>query len=58
MVDIADNRPAAIGGLLPKGDLVVATRDSKNVSSNGPADMPYNVAECVKDLCRDEMVQA
>lgn len=38
-------------------DLVVAARDGKDVSSDGPADVPHYVVELVQQLCRPRVAR-
>ena len=50
LVDITDTRPLSIHGLLPQSHLVLSSRDSQDVSSDGPADVPNHIVELVQQL--------
>ena len=55
MVDVADNGPTAVRGLLPQSDFVVSARYCQYVPGDGPAHVPDNVTEGVKDLCVEDV---
>jgi len=49
LADVTYTLPLLVQGLLPQGNLVIATTDGKDVAGHRPADMPDDILKGMQD---------